>query len=169
MTLEQISNEATRVWADKEAGTLVMEREFEAPLDLVWKAWTEPERIEQWWGPRDWQTKNTRMDVRPGGTWHYCMTGPGGMESWGLATYREIVEQQRIVYEDAFSDASGKKNAEMPVMVITNEFRERDGRTTVRSSTQFASPEALQSVLDMGVVMGASQTWDRLAEYVERM
>ncbi len=168
MALEQISNEATRVWADKEAATLVMEREFGAPLDLVWKAWTEPERIEQWWGPRDWKTKNTRMDVRPGGTWHYCMTGPGGMESWGHATYREIADKQRIVYEDAFSDASGTKNTDMPVMVITTEFSERDGKTTVRSSTQFASPEALQSVLDMGVVAGASQTWDRLAEFVER-
>ena len=167
MALEQISNAATKVWADKAAATMVMEREFNAPLDLVWKAWTEPERIEQWWGPRDWTTKNTRMEFRPGGTWHYCMTGPGGEESWGLATYREIVDKQRIVYEDAFSDASGAKNPDMPVMVITTEFTERGGKTTVRSSTKFPSQEALQSVLDMGVVEGASQTWDRLAEYVE--
>lgn len=167
MPLVQISDEATKVWADKEEATLVMEREFNAPVDLVWKAFTEPDRIEQWWGPRDWHTKNTRMDVRPGGTWHYCMTGPAGEESWGLATYQEIVDRQRIVYEDAFSDASGAKSPGMPVMVITMQFTESNGKTTVRSSTRFDSPEALQSVLDMGVVAGASQTWDRLAEFVE--
>jgi uncharacterized protein YndB with AHSA1/START domain len=168
MALEQISNEATRVWADKEKATLVMEREFNAPVDLVWKAFTEPTRIEQWWGPRNWTTRNTRMDVRPGGTWHYCMTGPDGEESWGLATYREIVDEQRLVYYDAFSDSEGNENTEMPGMVITMEFSERNGKTTVRSSTEFASPDALQTVLDMGVVQGASETWGRLAEFVER-
>lgn len=168
MPLEQISDAATRVWADKERAQLIMEREFDAPVGLVWKAFTESSHIEQWWGPRGWNTKNTHMDVRPGGTWHYCMTGPGGEESWGLATYREIIENKRLVYEDAFSDASGNANADMPGMVITMDFSERAGKTTVRSSTEFASPDALQTVLDMGVVEGASQTWDKLAEYVAR-
>jgi uncharacterized protein YndB with AHSA1/START domain len=145
---------------------LRVERTFDAPRELVFKAFTEPDRIAQWWGPRGWQTTNYRMDVRPGGQWHYCMRGPDGMESWGIATYREIVEPERIVYVDSFSDAEGNVSENMPSMLISMEFLDDSGRTRLLSHTEFASPEALQSVIDMGMVEGLTETWDRLEEYL---
>ena len=69
---------------------LLIERSFDAPRDLVWSAFTEPERLAHWWGPAGWTLPHCTLDLRVGGRWHYCMRGPGGEESWGLATYEEI-------------------------------------------------------------------------------
>ena len=145
---------------------LVMSRVFDAPLDIVFRAFSTSEALAQWWGPRGWTLPVSNLDFRPGGTWHYCMRGPGGEESWGLSTYDQIVERERIVYTDSFSDAQGGIVEGMPQMQITIEFADEDGKTRVTSRTEFASSEALKQVLDMGVVEGATQTWDRLEEYL---
>lgn len=145
---------------------LVMSRVFDAPRDVVFRAFSTSEALAQWWGPKDWTLPVSNLDFRPGGRWHYCMRGPGGEESWGLSTYTEIVEGQRIVHTDAFSNAAGKVAEGMPQMKITIEFTEEDGKTRVTSRTEFASSEELKKVLDMGVVQGATETWDRLKEYL---
>jgi uncharacterized protein YndB with AHSA1/START domain len=163
MTVEQIQSGVT---ADREKHQLTFERVFDAPRALVWKAFTEADRLAQWWGPRGWQNTTYTLDATPGGTWHYCMRGPDGMESWGKAIYREVVEPERLVYLDVFSNAEGGVVEGMPTMVITVEFAERDGKTVVTSRTDFASDADLQSVLDMGAVQGFTETWDRLAEYL---
>ena len=92
----------------------VVERVFDAPRELVWQAWTEPEHLAHWWGPQGWTLPVCTVDFRPGGIWHYCMRGPEGEESWGKATYREIVEPERIVYLDAFADEAGNPVEGMP-------------------------------------------------------
>jgi uncharacterized protein YndB with AHSA1/START domain len=94
------------------------------------------------------------------------MTGPDGTESWGKAIYSELVKPERIVYIDKFSDAEGNDAADMPEMVITLEFIDEGGKTRIRSTSEFAKAEALQAVVDMGVVQGLSETWDRLEEYL---
>ncbi len=146
---------------------LTVERTFDAPRESVFKAFTEPDRIAQWWGPRGWSTTNYRMEVQPGGVWHYCMRGPDGMESWGIATYDEIVEPERIVYTDNFSDAEGNISENMPGMRITMEFHDLNGKTRLVSRSEFASAEALQSVMEMGTKQGLTETWDRLEEFVQ--
>jgi uncharacterized protein YndB with AHSA1/START domain len=158
--------EKTKFTTDLEALTLVVERTFDAPRDLVFKAWSEPERIAQWWGPRGWATTNYAMDFRPGGVWHYCMSRPDGMESWGRAVYQEIVVPERIVYVDSFSDARGNAVPGAPEMVITLEFADVAGKTKLTSCTKFASRKDMESILDMGVVQGLTETWDRLEEYL---
>ena len=169
MTQQQIQAGTTSVWINKAERRLIVERVFDAPRALVWKAWTEPEHLARWWGPRGWTTTNYEMEVRPGGVWHYCMRGPGGEESWGKAVYREIVEPHRIVYLDTFSDAEGNTVEGMPAVLITFEFAEHDGKTKITSRGEFASVEELESVLAMGVVQGLTETWDRLAEYLGSM
>ena len=105
--------------------------------------------------------------MRVGGVWHYCMTGPDCTESWGKAVYRELVKPERIVYVDKFSDAEGNDDAaDMPEMVITLESIDEGGKTRIRLTSEFATAEALQAVVDMGVVQGLSETWDRLEEYL---
>lgn len=166
MVHEQIQTGTTAVWVDKSERRMIVERVFDAPRELVWKAFTEADALAKWWGPREWNTTNSKLDLKVGGEWLYCMTGPDGTESWGKATYTEITPPERLVYEDAFSDASGGVNPDMPVMVISYEFTEQDGKTKVRSVAEFASAEQMQQVLEMGIVQGLTETWDRLGEYL---
>jgi uncharacterized protein YndB with AHSA1/START domain len=145
---------------------LEMSRIFDAPRAVVFSAFSTSGELARWWGPKGWTLSVSRLDFRPGGTWHYCMRGPGGEESWGLSTYSEIVDGRRIAYTDAFSNAEGTIAEDMPQMRITVEFADEDGKTRVTSRTEFASSEELKKVLEMGVVEGATETWDRLEEYL---
>ncbi|MEZ4657816.1 MAG: SRPBCC domain-containing protein [Caldilineaceae bacterium] len=151
----------------------VVSRTFNAPRALVWQTWTDCAHLKHWWGPTGWTLPVCKLDFRPGGVWHYCMKGqmPDGseMESWGRALYQEIVEPERIVYEDAFSDAEGNVAEGMPQMVITLIFEERNGQTNVISRTEFASAADLEAVIKMGMEEGLAQTWDRLAEHLARI
>ena len=147
---------------------MVVSRVFDAPRDLVWKAWTDPEALKQWWGPRAWPTTYCTIDLRVGGAWHYRMTGPDGAESWGKGIYQEITPPERLVYIDVFSDAEGNTNESMPTLEVTVEFHDRDGKTEVVSTSQTATKEQLDALLGMGVVEGVSETWDRLEEYLAR-
>jgi uncharacterized protein YndB with AHSA1/START domain len=169
MATEQLQSGTTTVTANKDDLQLVVERVFDAPRELVWKAFTEPEHMARWWGPRGWNTTNERMEVKPGGVWHYCMRGPGGEESWGKAVYREVIAPSRLVYVDVFSDSEGNTNENMPEMLITTEFIAEGNKTRVRSSSKFAAAEQLEAIVKMGVVQGITETWDRLAEYLPSM
>ena len=85
----------------------VISRVFDAPRDLVWKAWTEPERLLKWWGPRDFEILSTKVDLRVGGIFHYCLKSPEGMKMWGKFVYREIEAPERLVFIVSFSDEKG--------------------------------------------------------------
>lgn len=89
------------------AQELVITRVFDAPRDLVFEAWTEPERLMRWWGPSGFTTPSVTVDLRVGGILHYCMRSPEGQDYWGIGVYREIVLPERIVYTDSFADAQG--------------------------------------------------------------
>jgi uncharacterized protein YndB with AHSA1/START domain len=145
---------------------LIMERVFNAPRELVFKAWTACEHLTRWWGPKGWTLPVCEMDFRPGGSWRYGMRGPGGEESWGKAVYREIVEPERIVYTDAFADEAGNLLDGMPEMLITVEFADHDGKTKLTGRTLFASAADRDSTLEMGAVEGMTETFDRLEAYL---
>ncbi|WP_223070436.1 SRPBCC domain-containing protein [Paenibacillus caui] len=157
-----------------EGQEFIMERIFDAPKELVFKAFTEAEHLKQWWGPRGWTLSACNIDFREGGVWHYCMKcvdqNQGdfyGMESWGKAVYEQIVKGEKIVYIDYFSDAEGNEAEGMPATEVTLQFEEHEGKTKVLSRSKFESAEALKTVLDMGMEQGISETWDRLAEHLQ--
>ena len=85
----------------------VISRVFDAPRDLVWKAFTEPERLKQWWGPKGATVIKSEMDLRPGGSYHYAMRMPDGNVIWGKFVYREITPPSRMVFVNSFSDEAG--------------------------------------------------------------
>jgi uncharacterized protein YndB with AHSA1/START domain len=85
----------------------VIKREFNAPLERVWKAWTEAERLGKWWGPAGFDIVSVKLDLRPGGTFLYCLRSPDGQDMWGKFLFREIVPQERLVFIVSFSDESG--------------------------------------------------------------
>ncbi|MEX3618424.1 SRPBCC domain-containing protein [Paenibacillus sp. Cedars] len=156
-----------------EGQVLVLERVFNAPRELVFKVFSDGEHLKQWWGPRGWEVTVSSMDFRPGGSWHYCMKcmdkNQGdfyGMESWGKSVYEEIEAPGKIVYIDYFSDAEGQVAEGMPATTVTMTLEEIDGKTKLVSRGVYESPEALKTVLEMGMEEGITQTWDRLEEYL---
>lgn len=155
-------------WAEGRA--LVVERLFNAPRELVFNAFKKPEHLAKWWGPKGWTLPVCSIDFRPGGVWHYCMrTTDGQMESWGKAIYSEIVEPEKIVYIDFFSDANGGRNEDLPTTQITMTFTEHGGATKIVSRAEYASEEALRTVLDMGLVHGLTESYERLADLLEQI
>jgi uncharacterized protein YndB with AHSA1/START domain len=157
---------SSKTSVEQKGRQLTITRTFDAPRALVFGAYADCESIKRWWGPREWPTTKCTMDFRPGGKWHYCMSGPDGQESWGLGLYKEIVEPERIVYTDAFSDSEGNVNADMPQSLITLEFDERGGKTTLTSRSEYSSEDDVKTLLEMGMVEGISETFDRLDEYL---
>src|SRR5262249_19849622 len=89
------------------APEFVISRVFDAPRALVWKALTEPERMKQWWGPKGFKVIASKMDLRPGGIYHYGLQSPDGAPMWGKLTYREIAAPERLVFITSFSDEAG--------------------------------------------------------------
>lgn len=164
----------TNITKNRDTKELIMDRIFDAPLEAVWDAWANPEKLAKWWGPRGWETTIKTFDFQPGGTWHYAMKcvdeNQGewfGQESWGKAVFENMDEPNFFTYKDYFSDADGNINTDLPEMVITVSFIETDGKTHVTSRGVFENAEAYDQVIAMGVEQGAAETWDRLAEFVE--
>ena len=148
---------------------LVITRVFDAPRDLVFKAWTEPQRLMRWWGPRGFTTPFCKVDLRPGGVFHYCMRSPEGRDYWGRGVYREIAEPERIVYLDSFADEEG--NPVEPAhygmspghpaeTLVTVTFVEHEGKTKV--TLHHSVPEAVPE--RSGIQQGWTEMLDRLAE-----
>jgi uncharacterized protein YndB with AHSA1/START domain len=86
---------------------LAIERIFDAPRELVWKAWTEPEMFKKWWGPKNFTCPFVKIDFREGGTCLSCMRSPEGKDFWSTSTYKEIIPLQKIVATDSFADEHG--------------------------------------------------------------
>ncbi len=112
-------------------------RVFNAPVERVWLAWTERERLMQWFSPQGYTMTQAELDLRPGGIFHYALRSPDGQEMWGKWVIREIVEPQRLVVVSSFSDAHGgitrhPKSPNWPLQTLsTTTFSEQDGKTTV--------------------------------------
>jgi uncharacterized protein YndB with AHSA1/START domain len=114
----------------------VISHTFDARRDLVWKAFTEAERMKNWWGPKGFPVATCTMDLRPGGTFHYALAVPDGTLMWGRFVYREIVAPERIVFVNSFSDEGGglTRHPMIPTwpleLLSVFRFTEDKGRTT---------------------------------------
>lgn len=147
---------------------IVITRVFDAPRDLVWKAWTEPERMMKWWGPAEFTAPSIKIDLRVGGKYLFCMRSPEGQDYWSTGVYREIVPVERLVMTDSFSDEHGNirpasehgLSGDWPdEMLITVTLEEHDGKTTMTMCQQ-GIPAGEMS--DMTAV-GWNGSFDKLA------
>jgi uncharacterized protein YndB with AHSA1/START domain len=140
---------------------LVIERVFDAPRDLVFKAWTEPERVAQWWGPRGFKsTVLGKMDVRPGGSYRIHMRSPEGTDHWLKGRYHEVAVPERIVCTFEWLDADG--NAARPETVLTVTFEDLGKKTKLTLHQSIFESESARDLHNQGW----SGALDRLAEYV---
>jgi len=163
----------TKVTKDLENKTLIIEREFNAPKEKLWQAYADKDTFAKWWGPEGWETTVKEFDFRPGGRNLYAMKcvdkNQGewfGQESCGLMEYESIDEPDNFVYHDFFADAEGNKTPNMPEVVITIEFVENDGKTNVISHIKADTAEAIEKLVNMGMIEGFTSSTDRLDRLV---
>lgn len=166
----------TKVTKDLEAKTLTIERTFDAPKEVLWRAYADKDLFVRWWGPEGWETTVKEFDFRPHGHNHYCMKcvdkNQGewfGQESWGLMEFQDVSEPDSFTYQDFFSDANGTANREMPALVITVELKEENGKTTVVSTSKAKTAEEIEKLLAMGMVEGYSSSCERLDRLVAEL
>jgi len=144
---------------------IVLSRVFDAPRALVWRAYTDPERLAHWWGPRGFTTRTQRMDVKPGGDWRFVMVGPDGREYQNRVAYLEVAEPERLRYRHGGEMETEPVNFEV-VVTFDPEGGSAD-RTRVTMRSIFPSRQALEFVArQYGAIEGGRQTFERLAEYV---
>jgi uncharacterized protein YndB with AHSA1/START domain len=145
-----------------------MTRTFDAPRELVFRAWTDCDLFQRWWGPRDFTAPFCRIDARPGGLLHYSMRSPQGDEFWGRGVYREVVPPERLTYMDGFADEHGElippeaygMSPDWPAETLVEvTFAESGAGTTLTLRSDI--PQSFAE--EQGAMEGWSQSLDRLA------
>lgn len=153
-------------------------RTFDAPRELVFKAFTEPEHLKHWWGPKGYTINVVKFDLRPGGIFHYSQRSPQGQEMWGKFVYREIADPEKLVYTSSFADEEGNTvrapfSPTWPLEILNIlTFTEHEGKTTLtmRGVPLSATEEELktfEAARDM-VQKGFAGTLDQLADYLAK-
>ena len=142
-------------------------REFAAPVEKVWKAWTDSKILDQWWAPKPWKAQTKSMDFRPGGFWLYAMVGPNGEKHWARADYKSIENKKQFVVDDYFSDDNGVKNNSAPSMNWEVKFIENENVTTVEVNITFEKDEDLKATIEMGFQEGFTAAHGNLDELIE--
>ena len=137
-------------------------REYDAPVEAVWDAWTDPEQVAQWWGPRGFTITTHSKDLRPGGHWSYTMHGPDGVDYPNTTQYFEVEKHAKLVYDHGASDDRP------PMFRVTVLFSEANGKTRMEMTMALPTPEAAEETRKFIKKAGGESTWDRLAEYLEK-
>lgn len=137
---------------------ITMTREFNAPRELVFKAYTDPALVARWWGSRTDTTIVDQMDVRQGGIWRFTTRGSDGVEYAFHGIYHSITAPERIVHTFEFEGMPGH------VLLETITFTEHDGKTTVTDSSVFQTVEARDGMIQSGMEGGADESWNRFEE-----
>jgi len=156
----------------------VISRTFEAPREPVWKAWTESERLKQWFGPKGCTMPVARLDFRVGGICHSCLRSPDGREMWGKFIYREITSPERLVYLQHFSNSGGgvtrhPLSSTWPLQMLTTvTLEEQNSKTLVTLVWVPLQPTEEERQTFEAAHEGMTQGWggsfDQLADYLAR-
>ena len=165
MTQENIFNFVM----DKDNLKIKIERTFDAPLDLVWSAWTEAEILDQWWAPKPWKAETKSMDFSVGGRWLYAMVGPQGEKHWDVKDFKSIAPRKSFSYRSAFCDENGKVNPAATGSTWVNSFVETQGATSVTNDIACDSPAHLEAHLKNGFKEGFTAGLGNLDEVLVRL
>lgn len=152
----------TDVTTDPEALTMTLTAEFDAPVERVWDAFTDPRQLERFWGPPGYPSTFTAFDLRPGGKAVYRMTSPHGEKSYGTWEFLAIDAPRRFEVLDAFADEQGVAAADMPASRMVFTFESEGSGSRLRSVTHFSSADALEQLVGMGMVEGATMSMNQL-------
>jgi uncharacterized protein YndB with AHSA1/START domain len=155
-----------------------IKRVFDAPRQLVWRAWTDEAHLLEWWSPKGFKTLSAKVDLKPGGMFHYGLEAPNGHKFFGRFIYREITPHERLIYVLSFSDEQGGigrhfLNAKWPAEILTTvTFTEKDGKTEVSLTSHpiNATAEEVKIFEDGAPSMqaGFGGTFDQLVAYLAK-
>lgn len=147
--------------ASTDSNEIRLTRVYDAPARAVWDAWTIPEQVEKWWGPRGFTLTTHSKDLRAGGTWRYTMHGPDGVDYPNVTKYHVVEPYQKLVYDHGGTD-------DRPALFrVTVTFKEANGKTTMEMISTLPSPEAAREMAKFIKQAGGNATWDRLAEHLD--
>lgn len=136
---------------------IVMTRVFDAPRQRVFAAFTRPELLKRWFGPRGWSLVVCEVDLKVGGTFRFVLRGPDGTEMGMRGVYREIVPPERSVHMESFDQFPGESQ-------VTTVLVEQGGKTTLTATVLYPSAEVRDAVIKSGMEHGAAESYDRLAK-----
>jgi len=152
---------------------ILIERVFDAPLERLWQAWSDPQQFMRWWGVRAFTTPVAEIDFRLGGKYLYCMRALDGQDIWGTGVYREIVDRQRIVFSDSFADAQGNP---VPASFYGMGDALPDEMLVIVTLEDLGHGQTRQTLQHLGVPAGEmaqmttaswNESFDRLAELLQ--
>ena len=146
----------TQIVKDFKEKSVLISREFNASLAIVWRAYTESIILDQWWGPLPWRAETKSMDFTAGGFWLYAMVGPKGEKHWGRMDYIAIAHHRSFDLEDSFCDENGNFNKELPVSKGQIAFTETQNGTRVDFKMIYPTESELQKFIEMGFEQGIS-------------
>ncbi len=144
----------TTITKDAANKQLTIVRDFKAPVEQVWRAWTEPSLLDEWWAPKPWKAKTKSMEFKEGGTWLYAMQGPDGEETWCRADFETVDPGRSYTGTDAFCDADGKVTNDPPGMHWQVAFTPTAAGTRVNVVITFQSEEDMNKIVEMGFKEG---------------
>lgn len=147
---------------NKEDNTIHVTREFEAEQELVWRAWTTAELLDQWWAPLPYQNRTKSLEFKEGGTWLYSMVSPEGQVHWSRFDYEKIVAGKSYTGLDAFCDEAGNIDTSFDRMHWQNVFSSVSGKTTVYITITVDTLETLEKIMQMGFKEGFTMGLDQL-------
>jgi uncharacterized protein YndB with AHSA1/START domain len=152
---------------DKATKTVRITKEFNAERDLVWKAYTEPEYLDQWWAPKPYSSRTKAMDFKVGGRRFYAMVSPEGQERWAVQKYTSITPKTNFKFFNAFADEN--ENPQLPGSDWDLSFSEQDGTTKVSISIYNESLERLEKMVEMGFKEGTIAQLKNLEDLLAAM
>lgn len=147
---------------NKENNTIRVVREFDATLQLVWKAWTTPELLDQWWGPEPWRAETKTFDFRVGGHWLYAMVSPEGEKHWSKSDFISIAEKKSFSLKGGFSDKNGVINPALPQNLWENNFTPIDNKVRVDVLLTYDTLADLEKEIEMGFKEGFTMGLNQL-------
>ncbi len=157
--------ETMQLIAEPGAKTIVVTRTFDAPRDLVFEAWTTPEHLARWWGPREQECVRSEVDLRVGGGYVFVSRGPDGQDHPFKGEYLEITPPERLVCTFVYDVEGWRDFAARDTLVL----EEREGRTTATINTEHQTVEARDGQLGSGMEGGMRESFERLDELLAGM
>jgi uncharacterized protein YndB with AHSA1/START domain len=136
---------------------VMLTRVFDAPRRMVFDAFTKPELLKRWFGPRGWSLSQCEVDLKVGGKWRFVLRSPEGQEMGMSGVWRELQPYDRMVHTESFDDFPGESQ-------VTTVLTEKDGKTTLQATVRYASKEVRDAVIASGMEHGAAESYDKLNE-----
>ncbi|MNK93926.1 hypothetical protein D3C87_1141100 [compost metagenome] len=161
-------NQKTKVKKDLSNKSITISRELDASLEMVWRAYTESELLDQWWGPSPWRVETKTMNFSVGGHWLYAMVSPENQKHWARMNYVAINKHEKFAIEDFFCDETGHVDGKMPSAKGEVIFMKTNSGTNVDYILRFATEEALKQMIEMGYEQGMSQCLEQLEELLAK-